>query len=140
MSRPIRRGRLRHVCLTVSAAGLLGAAAAAPVQASPVLLGTVAPFVALGGTTITNTGPSVLDGDLGVAPGTALVGFGAPAVVNGASHAADGVAAQAQSRPHDRLHGGRRPARRARRRPDRPGPRRPRADAPAPTAPPRRPS
>ena len=50
----------------------------------------------LAGSTATNTGPSVLNGDLGVSPGTALVGFGLPAVVNGATHATDAVAAQAQ--------------------------------------------
>jgi type VI secretion system secreted protein VgrG len=38
----------------------------------------------------------VLNGDLGVAPGTSLVGFGSPAVVNGATHANDAVAQQAQ--------------------------------------------
>ena len=59
-------------------------------------LATVEPFVVLGGSTVTNTGPSVLNGDLGVSPGTALVGFGLPAVVNGAIHANDGVAAQAK--------------------------------------------
>ena len=41
-------------------------------QAAPVNLATVSPFVVLGGTTVTNTGPSVLNGDLGVSPGTAL--------------------------------------------------------------------
>jgi hypothetical protein len=60
-------------------------------------LATVNPFVALAGTTVTNTGPSVLNGDLGVAPGTALTGFGLPAVVNGATHNNDAVAAQAQA-------------------------------------------
>jgi hypothetical protein len=65
-------------------------------QASTVDLGTAQPFVLLAGSTATNTGPSVLNGNLGVSPGTALVGFGLPAVVNGATHAADGVAAQAQ--------------------------------------------
>ena len=65
--------------------------------AAPVNLATVSPFVVLGGTTVTNTGPSVLNGDLGVAPGTALTGFGLPAVVNGATHENDAVAAQAQS-------------------------------------------
>jgi Ice-binding-like len=39
----------------------------------------------------------VLNGDLGVAPGTALTGFGLPAVVNGATHNNDGVAQQAKS-------------------------------------------
>ena len=37
--------------------------------AAPVNLATASPFVVLGGTTVTNTGPSVLNGDLGVAPG-----------------------------------------------------------------------
>lgn len=66
-------------------------------QAAPVNLATVSPFVVLGGTTVTNTGPSVLNGDLGVSPGTAITGFGLPAVVNGATHENDAVAAQAQS-------------------------------------------
>ena len=66
-------------------------------QAEPVNLATVGPFVALGGSTVTNTDASVLNGALGVAPGTALVGFGAPAVVNGATHANDAVANQAQA-------------------------------------------
>jgi hypothetical protein len=38
----------------------------------------------------------VLNGSLGVAPGTALTGFALPAVVNGATHDNDAVAAQAQ--------------------------------------------
>jgi len=66
-------------------------------QAAPVNLATATPFVVLGGSTVTNTGPSVLNGDLGVSPGTALSGFGLPAVVNGATHANDAVAAQAQA-------------------------------------------
>jgi hypothetical protein len=66
-------------------------------QAAPVNLATAQPFVVLSGAGVTNTGPSVLNGDLGVSPGTSLSGFGAPAVVNGAIHANDGVAAQAQA-------------------------------------------
>jgi hypothetical protein len=73
------------------------AAIPAAAQAAPVNLATVGPFVALGGSTVTNTGPSVLNGDLGVAPGTSLVGFGLPAVVNGATHDNDAVAGQAQA-------------------------------------------
>ena len=76
------------------AVGLSSLAIPAGAQAA-VDLGTTSPFVVLGGSTVTNTGPSVLNGDLGVAPGTALVGFGLPAVVNGATHANDAVAAQA---------------------------------------------
>jgi len=65
-------------------------------QAAPIDLGTAKPFVVLGGQSVSNTGPSVLNGDLGVSPGTSLPGFGSPAVVNGATHNNDAVAAQAQ--------------------------------------------
>jgi hypothetical protein len=64
-------------------------------QAAPVNLATAGPFVVLGGSTVTNTGPSVLNGNLGVSPGTSLPGFG-EAVVNGATHNNDAVAANAQ--------------------------------------------
>jgi Ice-binding-like len=94
MSSPIHLKRgLAGVILALALALAVPVAA----QAAPVNLATVSPFVALAGTTVTNTGPSVLNGDLGVAPGTALTGFGLPAVVNGATHESDAVAAQAQS-------------------------------------------
>ncbi len=96
MSKPtyLRRARRAGIAFAMAIAF-----AAIPVaaQAAPVNLATVGPFVALGGSTVTNTGPSVLNGDLGVAPGTSLVGFGLPAVVNGATHDNDAVAGQAQS-------------------------------------------
>ena len=78
------------------ALGLAFAAVPAVAQAAPVDLGTAKPFVVLGGQSVSNTGPSVLNGDLGVSPGTSLPGFGSPAVVNGATHNNDAVAAQAQ--------------------------------------------
>ena len=87
LSRPVRAGAL------IASALAFGAPAA---QAAPVNLATATPFVVLGGQSVTNTGPSVLGGDLGVAPGTSLVGFGLPAVVNGATHVNDAVAALAQ--------------------------------------------
>ena len=79
----------------------VGLAVATPVaaQASAVSLGTAQSFVVLAASAVTNTGPSVLNGDLGLAPGTStsITGFGPPAVVNGSTHAADGVAMQAQA-------------------------------------------
>jgi hypothetical protein len=88
----MRRARLGVAVVACLAFAAIPAAA----EAAPVNLATVAPFVVLGGQTVTNTGPSVLNGALGVSPGTALPGFGLPAVVNGATHANDAVAARAQ--------------------------------------------
>ena len=96
MSHPTLHRRSRRIAVAL-AAGCALAAVPAVAQASQVNLGTASSFVVLAGSAVTNTGPSVLNGDLGVAPGTALTGFGAPAVVNGATHAADGVASNAKS-------------------------------------------
>ncbi len=96
MSHPSLITRARRAGL-VLAVGVASAAVPAAARASSVDLGTAEPFVVLGGSAVTNTGPSVLNGDLGVAPGTSLVGFGLPAVVNGATHNNDAVAGQAQS-------------------------------------------
>lgn len=95
MLSPFRFMRSRRSCVAL-VVGLACVAIPAVSQASPVDLGTTKSFVVLAGSTATNTGPSVLNGDLGVSPGTALVGFGLPAVVNGATHATDAVAAKAQ--------------------------------------------
>ncbi len=62
----------------------------------PVRLGKADGFAVLAGQTVTSAGVSTLNGDLGVSPGTSLTGF-PPGRVNGTVHAADPVAAQAQS-------------------------------------------
>ncbi|KJS52317.1 Large tegument protein, partial [Streptomyces rubellomurinus subsp. indigoferus] len=77
-----------------------GAVALTPARAlavaSPISLGTASSFAVLGGQSVSNTGPSVITGDLGVSPGTAVSGF-PPGTVNGTIHSADAVALQAQS-------------------------------------------
>jgi Ice-binding-like len=67
--------------------------------ATSVGLGTADSFAVLAGAGVTNTGPSVINGDLGTSPTPAVTGFGgAPnGTVNGAIHPADALAGQAQA-------------------------------------------
>ena len=52
-------------------------------------------YAVLAGSTITNTGSSVLTGDLGLSPGTSVTGF-PPGTVSGTQHITDSAAAAAQ--------------------------------------------
>jgi len=81
------------VGLVVAIVGVRSAGAAD----ATVGLGTAAPFAVLAGSTVTNTGPSVISGDVGVSPGTAVTGFPPGTVNNGTIHSADAVALQAQN-------------------------------------------
>ena len=66
--------------------------------ADPISLGTATDFAVLAGTTITNTGSTTIDGDVGLSPGIAVTGFTRPhRDVDRQLHPADAVALQAQA-------------------------------------------
>lgn len=58
-------------------------------------LGTAADFAILSDQAISNTGNTVITGDMGMHPGTSVTGF-PPGVVNGEQHITDATALQAQ--------------------------------------------
>jgi len=72
--------------------GLVGLTKAA----TSVNLGSADGFSVLAGSAITNTGSSVISGDLGLSPGTAVTGF-PPATLNGTQHVANANAVSAQA-------------------------------------------
>jgi LysM repeat protein len=70
---------------------------ASPLLQTAPTLGTASTFAVLSATTVTNTGPTVITGDVGVSPGTAITGFPPGSVTGGTIHAGDLVASQAHS-------------------------------------------
>lgn len=85
----LRRLSLHTVVIALAMAGTAQAQTAVP-------LGSATDFGVLGGTAVSNTGSTSVNGDLGVSPGTAVSGF-PPGIVTGSIHAGDATAAQAQA-------------------------------------------
>lgn len=65
-------------------------------EATSISWGTASSFAVLGSTTVTSTGDTVVNGDLGVSSGTAVTGF-PPGIVTGEIHAGDAAAGQAHA-------------------------------------------
>lgn len=91
----MKPSRLR-LAASVSLAALLFWTSPAAAQTAP-SLGSAQSFAVLGGSTVTNTGSSVITGDLGVSPGSAVTGFPPGVVIGGTIHAADAAALAAQN-------------------------------------------
>jgi Ice-binding-like len=95
--RPSARAARRTLQVGLLLTGTLSAlifTSSALAAAASVGLGTAAPFSVLGGSTVTNTGPTTMFGDLGLSPGSSVTG--APHVL-GQSHVDDAVAIAAKN-------------------------------------------
>jgi hypothetical protein len=68
-----------------------------PSVVAQISLGTAQNFGVLAGSTVTNTGATTVNGNVGVSPGSAVTGFPPGVVVGGAIHSNDAVAMQAQN-------------------------------------------
>lgn len=103
LSRPTAPRTLRRSCdallvtgiafVTLAAFGTQSAMAAT----ATVNLGTSGTFAVLAGSAITNTGPTVISGNIGLSPGTSLTGFPPGSQSSGATYVANGVALTAQN-------------------------------------------
>lgn len=83
--------------LTNSTTGTISAAVVTPPPGPPgPPLGSLTTYAAVGGSTITSTGFTVLNGDLGLSPGSAVVGF-PPGIVTGTQHVDDPAAVTAKN-------------------------------------------
>ncbi|MHB2029021.1 MAG: ice-binding family protein [Acidimicrobiales bacterium] len=103
--RPRRRSRLRMgfgafgVC-ALSFVTLLSFSSGTALAATAVNLGSAAPYAVLAGSTITNTGASVISGDIGLSPGTSITGF-PPGTVSGTTDKADSASLAAMTASTD---------------------------------------
>ena len=91
----------KQLILLSSAISLLGSTT--QTEAAIVNLQTAGNFAVLGASTVTNTGPTSVTGNIGVSPGTAITGFfgtnenDGPGTFTGTSHQANAVSLQAQA-------------------------------------------
>jgi hypothetical protein len=83
---------LKTLCVLTTTTALCFLAA----QGKADTLGTASTYAVLGATTVTNTGSSILSGQLGVYSGTAITGFPPGEVINGSTYAGSAPALSAQ--------------------------------------------
>jgi len=89
---------MKHVGTSILTGAAVAVLMSAPPSAQAQSLGDARSYAVLGAQAVTNTGPSVIKGDLGISPKnmSSISGF-PPGLVYGTTHAADGVALAAQN-------------------------------------------
>lgn len=96
LASPLRpAGALALAVTFIATMGLAGAPAHA--AEATVDLGSTGSFAVLAGQSVTNTGPSIVTGDVGISPGSSVTGMPPLVILDGTLHAGDAVAAQAQT-------------------------------------------
>ncbi|QYM80398.1 ice-binding family protein [Horticoccus luteus] len=87
----------REICTLAASLVFLALAPSSQAQ----LIGAAGSYGVLGGSAVTNTGNTMITGDLGVSPGTAVTGFsaldGGPGLYSGASNLGNFASAQAHA-------------------------------------------
>jgi type VI secretion system secreted protein VgrG len=86
--------KLAPICLVILSLCVQRAHAT---PASSVDLGAAANFAVLGGSSVTNSGATNIQGSVGVSPGNAITGFPPGTISGGALHAGDAASSQAHS-------------------------------------------
>ena len=98
-----RFGAVGIAGIAALALAIVGAQSAQAVATDPGL-GTADSYEVLAGSQVFNTGPTtVTNGDVGLYPGSAVIGFPPGLVNNGVQHVSDAQALQAQSRCDERV-------------------------------------
>lgn len=95
----MRRTPVRYMLSISVSALIVGASLTAALASTAPGLGAATSFAVLAHTTVTNDPgfPTLISGDLGVSPGTAVTGFPPGTIVNGTEHSADLLASSAQN-------------------------------------------
>jgi len=97
VSSPVGRiARLTRSALGLALVAIVGYGGS-HAQAGFIQMGDANTFAVLGASTVTNTGPSTIFGDVGVAPGTAITGFPPGQVSFGSIHSNNAFANSAQA-------------------------------------------